>query len=86
LTSSVKLAGLALAMILVLLSSGRARQLFLNVYVDDTSSNKTLIVGNVDDLSGLPFLKVSDLTSRIKWEHYQVDLSFEAPILKNNFD
>ncbi len=59
-TSSVKLAGLALAMILVLLSSGQARQLFLNVYVDDTSSNKALVVGNVDDISCLPFLKASD--------------------------
>lgn len=55
-----RLAGLAFAMILILSSSGQAGQLFLNVYVDDTLANKALVVGNVDDLSGLPFLNKSD--------------------------
>ena len=54
-----RLAGLALAMILILSSSGLAGQLFLNVYVDDTSANKALIVGNVDDISCLLFLNTS---------------------------
>lgn len=55
---SFRLAGLALAMILILSSTGRARQLFLNVYVDDTSANKALVVGNVDDLTCLLFLNM----------------------------
>lgn len=57
--TSFRLVGLALAMIFILSSSGQARQLFLNVYVDDTSANKALVVGNVDDLSGLPFQNTS---------------------------
>ncbi len=38
---------------------GEGRQLFLNVYVDDTPG-KALVVGNVDDASGLSFLDESD--------------------------
>lgn len=58
--TSFRLVGLALAMVLILSSSGLAGQLFLNVYVDDTRANKALVVGNVDDLSCLPFLNTSD--------------------------
>ena len=49
--TSFRLAGLALAMIFILSSSCLAGQLFLNIYVDDTSANKALVVGNVDDPS-----------------------------------
>jgi len=49
-------------MLFLLMSSpalGEGRQLFLNVYVDDTPG-KALVVGNVDDASGLSFLDESD--------------------------
>ena len=49
--------------LLLLFSSaalGEGGQLFLNVYVDDTASGKALVVGNVDDISGLAFLNTSD--------------------------
>jgi hypothetical protein len=48
--------------LLLLLSSpalGEGRQLFLNVYVDDTPG-KALVVGNVDDAAGLAFLNSSE--------------------------
>jgi len=38
---------------------GEGRQLFLNVYVDGTPG-KALVVGNVDDASGLTFLDGSE--------------------------
>ncbi|MCK9567268.1 MAG: hypothetical protein WA137_11120 [Methanothrix sp.] len=38
---------------------GQDTQLFLNVYVDGTPG-KALVVGNVDDISGLAFLNTSD--------------------------
>jgi hypothetical protein len=51
------------AMILLLLFTstalGQGGQLFLNVYVDG-SPGKALVVGNVDDVSGLAFLNTSD--------------------------
>lgn len=49
--------------LLILLSSaalGQGGQLFLNVYVDDTASGKALVVGHVDDITGLAFLNDSD--------------------------
>jgi hypothetical protein len=59
---SAKLAGLFLALILVLTLLGivDARQLFLNVYVDNTNAKKVLVVGNVDDPVGLAFLNSSE--------------------------
>ena len=69
---SGKTAGLALAMILILSSSGQAQQLFLNVYVDDTSANKALVVGNVDDVSGLSFLNASDQIHQDNGQLYAV--------------
>lgn len=59
-TTLGKIAGVSLAMILILSFSGQAQQLFLNVYVDDTSANKALVVGNVDNVLGLPFLNASN--------------------------
>ena len=57
------MASLKTAMALLLLFSstalGDSGQLFLNVYVDGTPG-KALVVGNVDDISGLAFLKTSD--------------------------
>ncbi len=52
----------AMALLLLFSSTalGDSGQLFLNVYVDDTSSGKALVVGNVDDISGLAFLSASD--------------------------
>ena len=52
-------------MILILSVSSLSQQLFLNIYVDDTSANKALVVGNVDDVFGLPFLNASDQIHRI---------------------
>jgi hypothetical protein len=49
--------------LLLLFSSaalGEGGQFFLNVYVDDTASGKALVVGNVEDISGLAFLNDSD--------------------------
>ncbi len=48
---------MAMALLLLLSSaaSGESMQLFLNVYVDGTPG-KALVVGNVDDISGLAFL------------------------------
>jgi hypothetical protein len=66
------MAGLALAMMLILSSSGQAQQLFLNVYVDDTSANKALVVGNIDDLTGLPFLNASDQIHQDNGQLYAV--------------
>lgn len=71
-TFSGKMAGLALAMIIILSVSGQAQQLFLNVYVDDTSANKALVVGNVDDLTGLPFLNASDQIHQDNGQLYAV--------------
>ncbi len=73
-TSSSKTAGLALATILILFISfsGQAQQLFLNVYVDDTSANKALVVGNVDDVFGLPFLNASDQIHQDNGQLYAV--------------
>ena len=73
-TTSGKMAGLALAMILILILSfsGQAQQLFLNVYVDDTSANKALVVGNVDDVLGLPFLNASDQIHQDNGQLYAV--------------
>ena len=73
-TTPNKIAGLALAMILILILSfsGQAQQLFLNVYVDDTSANKALVVGNVDDVSGLPFLNASDQIHQDNGQLYAV--------------
>jgi hypothetical protein len=55
---------LKVAIVLILLfspaASGEGRQLFLNVYVDDTASEKALVVGNVEDISGLAFLNASE--------------------------
>lgn len=70
--TSYRLAGLALAVIIVLSSNGLAGQLFLNVYVDDTSANKALVVGNVDDPSGLLFLNTSDQIHRDNGQLYAV--------------
>jgi hypothetical protein len=72
LATSFRLAGLALAMILILSSSCLAGQLFLNIYVDDTSANKALVVGNVDDPSGLPFLNTSDQIHQDNGQLYAV--------------
>ena len=56
-------ASLKMAMALLLLFSpaalGQGGQLFLNVYVDGTPG-KALVVGNVDDISGLAFLNTTD--------------------------
>ncbi len=71
-TPSSKIVGLALAMIIILSFSGQAQQLFLNVYVDDTSANKALVVGNVDDISGLPFLNASDQIHQDNGQLYAV--------------
>ena len=71
-TSSSKIAGLALAMFLFLSFSCQAQQLFLNVYVDDTSSNRALVVGNVDHISGLPFLNASDQIHQDNGQLYAV--------------
>ncbi|MCX6669285.1 MAG: hypothetical protein NTV25_05700 [Methanothrix sp.] len=59
---SAKLAGLFLALLLIFASLGlvEARQLFLNVYVDNTNTKQVLVVGNVDDPVGLPFLNSSE--------------------------
>jgi hypothetical protein len=59
--ASLKTASAAMALLLLfaLSSLGEGRQLFLNVYVDDTPG-KALVVGNVDDISGLAFLNSSD--------------------------
>jgi len=48
----------------------RGQTAILNVYVDDTSNKKTLIVGNVDDVSGLPFMNSS--SERIYEENGQL--------------
>jgi hypothetical protein len=72
LATSYRLEGLALAVIIVLSSNGLAGQLFLNVYVDDTIANKALVVGNVDDPSGLPFLNTSDQIHRDNGQLYAV--------------
>lgn len=48
---------------------GNGGQIFLNVYVDDTPSGKALVVGNVDDISGLAFLNDSD---KIYGDNYQL--------------
>ena len=57
------MASLKMAMALLLLFSstalGDSGQLFLNVYVDGTPG-KALVVGNVDDISGLAFLNTTD--------------------------
>jgi hypothetical protein len=60
--TSLKLASAAMALLHLLSSaaSGGGRQLFLNVYVDDITSEKALVVGNVDDISGLAFLNDSE--------------------------
>ncbi|MDM7940738.1 MAG: hypothetical protein QUS07_10430 [Methanothrix sp.] len=67
-----KPACLLLALLLIISSAGvcEGKQLFLNVYVDDTSNKKTLIVGNVDDVSGLPFMNSS--SERIYEENGQL--------------
>ncbi|MDD1751250.1 MAG: hypothetical protein LUO89_15410 [Methanothrix sp.] len=59
--ASLKLASAAMALLLLFSSaaSGQGGQLFLNVYVDDTPG-KALVVGNVDDITGLSFLNTSD--------------------------
>ncbi len=59
---SAKLAGLSIALLLIFTSAGigDARQLFLNIYVTDTNMKKALVVGDVDDPEGLPFLNSSD--------------------------
>jgi hypothetical protein len=53
---SAKLAGLFLALLLIFASLGivEARQLFLNVYVDNTNTKQVLVVGNVDDTDSSP--------------------------------
>jgi hypothetical protein len=61
LTAFLKAASLAVALLLLIsptaLSEGG--QLFLNVYVNGTPG-KALVVGNVDDISGLAFLNTPD--------------------------
>jgi len=59
--ASPKLASAAMALLLLfsLTALGDGGQLFLNVYVDGTPG-KALVVGNVDDISGLAFLNTSD--------------------------
>lgn len=54
-------AAAAAAVILLLTSCGlgEGRQLFLNVYVDE-SPGKALIVGNIDESGGLTFLEGSE--------------------------
>jgi hypothetical protein len=50
---------MALLLLLLPIALGDSGQLFLNVYVDGTPG-KALVVGNVDDISGLAFLDTSD--------------------------
>ncbi len=50
---------MALLLLLSPAALGLGGQLFLNVYVDDTPG-KALVVGNVDDISGLTFLSSPD--------------------------
>jgi hypothetical protein len=59
--ASLETARVAMALLFLFSSaaSGESRQLFLNVYVDGTPG-KALVVGNVDDISGLAFLNTSD--------------------------
>ncbi|VVB70134.1 Uncharacterised protein [uncultured archaeon] len=60
--SLFKLTGLTIALLLIIpfAASGQSGQLFLNVYVDDSSARKALVVGNMDDPSGLAFLNSSE--------------------------
>ncbi len=57
----MKSASLATALFLLISPAalGQGGQLFLNVYVDGTPG-KALVVGNVDDISGLSFLDTPD--------------------------
>lgn len=57
----LKAASLAVALLLLLslAALGQGGQFFLNVYVDGTPG-KALVVGNVDDISGLTFLNTPD--------------------------
>ena len=59
--ASLKLAWVVIVLFLLLSPAalGQGRQLFLNVYVDGTPG-KALVVGNVDDISGLAFLNDSE--------------------------
>ena len=52
-------AAMALFLLFSSAASGESGQLFLNVYVDGTPG-KALVVGNVDDITGLAFLNTSD--------------------------
>jgi hypothetical protein len=60
---------LALLLVLSCAASGQGGQLFLNVYLDDASSQKVLVVGSVDDPSGLSFL---DSSRKIQEEGGQI--------------
>ncbi len=82
-TNPARPAGLFFALLLIISSAsmGEGKQLFLNVYVDDTSSKKTLIVGNVDDISGLPFM--NSCSERIYEENGQLYAVCES-ILKDD--
>ena len=59
--ASRKTAMVAMALLLLFSSTalGDSGQLFLNVYVDGTPG-KALVVGNVDDISGLAFLNTAN--------------------------
>ena len=59
--ASLKPAWAAMALLLLISPAalGQGGQLFLNVYVDGTPG-KALVVGNVDDISGLAFLNTTD--------------------------
>jgi len=69
----LKPAAAALAVLLLLTSCGlgEGRQLFLNVYVDE-SPGKALVVGNVDDPSGLTFLEDSESAHEDNGQIYAV--------------
>lgn len=70
---------------LLLISSpvlAEGRQLFLNVYVDDTPG-KALVVGNVDDASGLTFL---DDSERIHEDNGQIYAVCDSLVKKDGDD
>lgn len=60
-TAFLKAASLAVALLLLISPTALSQggQLFLNVYVNGTPG-KALVVGNVDDISGLAFLNTPD--------------------------
>jgi hypothetical protein len=71
--ASRKTARVAMALIILFSSTalGDSGQLFLNVYVDGTPG-KALVVGNVDDISGLAFLNTADKIYKNNGQLYAV--------------